>query len=442
MAETPASVTTAAGPPIWLPLAHVGTAAVLLLGLLAVLAAGVAGVGGVVVRPAVAHLGLAGVVCVTIAGAATQFLPVWSGRPLFSLRLGIVQLPLLTGGVVGLALGLTLWHPGAIVLGGLSLAAGIWALSLNGLATLAGEPIGEASSAPAWRRFDLTEWHLVGAFLAFALAAVFGVALAVDLWRPFLHDVGLNRVIIVTAHATLAVFGGVLGTVIGALYQLGSTFVGATFDRRDRQLQRVEGLAWPVGVLVLAGGRLLGSAPIARIGAVALAVGVAAFLLVVGRAVWTASGGAPAVVARYRVATVLGGVWIALGTPAWVAAPLSRTTLLGPPVALVALAGFLLFVIVGTLYHVVPFLLWVDRYADRIGHEPVPTTEELYGRTRVDGTLTCLGLLLLGGGAAGVGWAWTGGVVVGTLGVCLAAVTLARTVVVHGTADLVVPSSS
>jgi len=36
------------------------------------------------------------------------------------------------------------------------------------------------------------------------------------------------------------------------------------------------------------------------------------------------------------------------------------------------------FVVVGSLYHVVPFIVWLDRYADRVGLERVPAIDDLY----------------------------------------------------------------
>ena len=36
------------------------------------------------------------------------------------------------------------------------------------------------------------------------------------------------------------------------------------------------------------------------------------------------------------------------------------------------------FVVVGTLYHVVPFIVWEHRYSDRLGYERVPMIDNLY----------------------------------------------------------------
>ena len=104
---TDAGVDTARGPPVASPLWHV------LVGL-TFLAAGVttalvrsAGLAPGTWRLATVHLLLAGWVCCTILGAATQFVPVRSGVRLASSRLAVVQLPLAATGVAGLAAGFT-----------------------------------------------------------------------------------------------------------------------------------------------------------------------------------------------------------------------------------------------------------------------------------------------------------------------------------------------
>ena len=82
---------------------------------------------------------------------------------------------------------------------------------------------------------------------------------------------------------------------------------------------------------------------------------------------------------RYAVAVVALLGWVAWTAPTWLSDPLARPALLGPAGAVHLLAfGAVGFVVLGTLYHVVPFLVWVERYSDRIGLEPVPMVDDLY----------------------------------------------------------------
>jgi hypothetical protein len=54
-------------------------------------------------------------------------------------------------------------------------------------------------------------------------------------------------------------------------------------------------------------------------------------------------------------------------------------------------------VVVGTLYHIVPFIIWVNSYSDRLGYEPVPMVNDLYSSrlAAVDGSLWVGGTALL-----------------------------------------------
>jgi cbb3-type cytochrome oxidase subunit 1 len=68
-----------------------------------------------------------------------------------------------------------------------------------------------------------------------------------------------------------------------------------------------------------------------------------------------------------------------LAVPTWLTTPLSDAALFGAPQTGVLLGlGVVGFVIFGTLYHIVPFIIWVDRYSDQLGYEPVPMIDDLY----------------------------------------------------------------
>jgi hypothetical protein len=55
------------------------------------------------------------------------------------------------------------------------------------------------------------------------------------------------------------------------------------------------------------------------------------------------------------------------------------------------------FVVLGTLYHVVPFIVWVHRYSDRLGLEDVPMIDDLYSDwlAAVDGVFFAGGTITL-----------------------------------------------
>jgi hypothetical protein len=108
---------------------------------------------------------------------------------------------------------------------------------------------------------------------------------------------------------------------------------------------------------------------------------------------------------RYAVVAVALAAWSPLAAREWVAAPLARDALFGPTAgAHLLFVGVVGFVVMGSLYHVVPFIVWVHRYSDRLGFEPVPMIDDLYDDrlAAVDGALVTLGAVTLILGQTGI----------------------------------------
>ncbi|WP_136688695.1 heme-copper oxidase family protein [Halorhabdus amylolytica] len=418
-------VDTDRGPPLAVTLQHVLLAVALALAGQLLAAATVGnpiGLSGI----AVSHLFLAGFVGITIMGAMTQFVPVWSGVALHSQRLAALEAWLVAAGLAGfvasmVAAELTLLH-----VAGTLLVAGIWVFVYNVARTL-------------WqaRPLDVTEAHFVIALAAFLVLTVLGYLLSLDFTQPLFTGVSVTRPAVASAHATVAVFGAFVTTVFGALYQLGEMFTQADDDRLDVVIQRVELLAYPVGVLALATGRLLGHATTARVGVVLVTGAVALVGVYLARKLYRMRTELSTVLVRYAVVAVAMVAWAAVTLPAWLAEPANRLTVLGTvasePILLVGVFGF---VVVGTLYHIVPFLVWLETYSDRIGYESVPMVEDLYDTrlARVDLLLLFAGTLL--GAVAGAievpaAVELAGPIAVG-LGLAVVAVNLGLVVARHG----------
>ncbi|WP_226481901.1 hypothetical protein [Natrinema amylolyticum] len=364
----PGGLRTDQQPPMVIPLRHF----LLALGFLAV------GIGGgtvlaVATLPGLAglahlHVLLVGWVAVTIMGAMTQFVPVWSGVSIRSRRLAIAQLWLVTIGLAGfgaaLLAGAFAWLPVA----GALMLAGIWTFVYN-----VGRTLVRA------RPFDFTERHFALALACFGLVAPLGLLLAVDFTTPVFDSVAVSRVEIHRSHATLALFGALLATVVGALFQLTKMFTQAEPDRLSDRLLALEQLCFPVGLAALAVGRGLTIEVLARAGGIALLVGLAAFAVVVARLLAGATVERSPMLARYWVVVAALVGWITLTAPTWWTDPLAPESLFGHPDARnLLLFGVFGFVVVGSLYHIVPFIIWIERYSDRLGFEQVPMIDDLY----------------------------------------------------------------
>ncbi|MFC7324287.1 hypothetical protein ACFQMF_06795 [Halorubrum rutilum] len=390
MRGVPGDLTTSTRPPTTIPLRHflVGLAFLAAGGALALSrVAGVPGAGAPLGGIAVAHLLLVGWVCLTILGAMTQFVPVWSGVELHSERLATLQLVAVAVGVGGFAGGLRVGRPADAALFAGLIVLGFAVFVYNLARTL-------------WRArpLDVTEGHFAFALGFLALAAVLGGSLAADYRWGVLAPLGLSRIAVVDAHVTLAVLGAVLATVFGALYQLGPMFTQTDSLPVEERLARVETAAYPVGVTLLAGGRLFRVAPLAALGGLLAAGGAAAAGGVLLRRLRDATAPATPMLPRYAVVAVATLAWSATAAATWVVDPFGPAVRFGHPgVGPVLLGALVGFVVVGSLYHVVPFIVWLDRYADRVGLERVPAIDDLYDArvATADLAATVLGAALL-----------------------------------------------
>ncbi|MFD1686218.1 hypothetical protein [Halobellus litoreus] len=440
MSAIPADIETDAQPPMAIPLRHflVGLAFLLagtLLGTLSPLGVlpGATGLAHV-------HLLLVGWVCITIMGAMTQFVPVWSGTALHSRRLSTIQLWTVTGGLAGFVLCLLGGFYGVLPAFGVLILAGFWVFVYNVGRTLLGV-----------RPWDVTERHFAVALGFFLLVTFFGLLLAVGYARPLFVESPLTRSALRSSHATLAVFGAVLTTVFGALYQLGTMFTQTELHGVDIHLRRIEELGYPFGVVALAGGRLFADPTVARIGGLLVLAGVGAMGLILGRRLVETAVAWNPMLRRYAVAAGAMVGWALVTLPVWLSSPLDPTATFGSPAGThLLLLGAVGFVVAGTLYHVVPFIVWVHRYSDRLGLEAVPMIDDLYDDrlARIDFAAMGIGAALLVGsesaqvlriGAPTVGSDSTLLVLGGAAsvaGVAVLAVNLAMTVRRHGDRSL------
>lgn len=392
MSVVPGDLTVDKQPPMAVPLRHFVIGLIFLvvgvvLGITS--AAGITpGTGGL----AHVHLLLAGWVCLTIMGAMVQFVPVWAGVTLYSRRLAVTQLWLVAGGVGSFAAALLVGRVDVLPTFAFVMLLGFWTFAYNLGRTLA-----------RVTDHDVTTTHFALALSFLVVATTLGFLLALDFTTPVLAAVGLSHSNAVTAHATLAVFGVVVTTVLGALYQLGTMFTQTTLHGIDHHVRRFETVAYPAGVVALAAGRLVGSLPIARLGATLVLAAMAGFGLVLARKLLESQVPRTPMLSRYAVVAVATVGWALLSIPSWWAGPTRRAALFGPPgVGHLLLIGVVGFVVVGTLYHVIPFIVWVHRYSDLLGFEPVPMIDDLY-----DSRVASVDFwMLVGGGLATVFASW------------------------------------
>ena len=355
-------------------------------------------------------------------GAMTQFVPVWSNVGLYSRRLAVWQLGLVTLGLAGLASAFLTGRIELAPIAGVVAALGFWTFVYN---------LGRTLSRVD--EFDVTERHFAVALAWFLAVTALGPLLALDLTLGLFPVAGVDHQGLLGAHATLAVFGAVLTTVVGALYQLSTMFTQTELGPVELGFQRAETVLSPIGVAALALGRLLAHGWLARLGGLVVAASlVGVGLVLMNRLRLTRVDWNP-MLTRYALVAGLAVAWGITATVAWRTDPLGR--LYGAPtVGPLLLAGVVGFVVAGTLYHIVPFLIWVREYSDLLGFEPVPMVDDLYdGRVAAVELFSVLGggALLAGGDALGGTFGRVGAVAL-AVGVALFAANLALVVVRHG----------
>ncbi|RQG94929.1 hypothetical protein [Natrarchaeobius chitinivorans] len=355
-------------PPLTVPLRHflVGIGFLLVGAVVGPLSA--IGVFSATLSLAHVHLLLAGWVCVTIMGAMTQFVPVWSAVELHSRRLAKTQLWIVTVGLAVFAIALLTGTYRWLPVGGVVMLLGFWVFVYNVGRTLA--------SARPW---DVTERHFAIALGFFVLLTTLGVTLAIGFVSPVFRSWPVSHGSVRLAHATLAVYGAVLTTVFGALYQLATMFTQSDLHGIDHAIQRLEEIGFPIGVVALAGGRLFEIGLVARVGGILILASVLGFGVLLARRLYEAQVPWTPMLSRYVVVATAMVLWPLWTGVYWVRDPLDPTTLFGAPGSVHLLAfGLIGFVVLGTLYHIIPFIIWVHRYSDLLGLEDVPMIDDLY----------------------------------------------------------------
>ena len=202
-------------------------------------------------------------------------------------------------------------------------------------------------------------------------------------------------------------------------------------------LVRFETGTLPGGVFLLALGRGFEVSVVARIGAIAILLGLFAFAVVLTGLLVRATVDRSPMTDRYRIVAGAIVLWIVLAVPSWVVDPIDRATVWGhPDSGSLLVLGVFAFVVVGTLYHVVPFIIWLERYSDRLGFEPVPMIEDLYSDRleRIDLSLLLLGTagIVVSGFGSLPGWVVLGSSVLIALGFVVFLANVLVTVHRHG----------
>ncbi len=303
------------------------------------------------------HLMTLGFISMVMMGAMYQLVPVVMNTTLWSVGLGFWHYGLFVPGVAGLVFGMLVLDPALMAAGGSLVVAGVAVFVFNMVRTLA----------------QATIWGPSGAYVATAigylgLTVAMGWLVAWNFVHPFMQGG-----VFIPVHLALGLLGWFTFTLIGVSYKLLPMF--ALTPARAPRAWWVYGLLnASIGVAIL--GSLMGIPDVLGIaggfGAAAFAC-YAADVTTLLRARRRRVLDAPVLTALtglgFLPLTALFAVLADRGVSGWAI------------VLYLFFFGWMGLSILGYLQKIVPFLLWLHRYAPKIGREPVPRMRDILPET-------------------------------------------------------------
>lgn len=338
------------------------------------------------------HLCVLGWLLPITIGAMHQMIPVVFEVPVRSERLAWAAYALYVPGAVGFVAKLWAFQTGGalFIVSAALLAASLALYAWNLLATLA--------RAPA---VTLTGAFVIAALGYLLVAAGIGFALAWNLYAPYLLVDHLHAL---RAHAHAAGLGFFGLLIMGVAFRLIEMFLLSYV--KDQRAGWVALVAVNVALAALLTSFVFGRArPLVWLGIVAATVGIAAFLQQI-RLLWRAR-------TRRRTDTAWRHTWLSF---VYLGAALALGALLATaPVGarwearlqlaygLFAIPGFIGTIIVGQLYKIAPFLVWLHRFSAYVGLKKVPAASDLLPEApqRLQWALMHAGLACLVAGVVG-----------------------------------------
>lgn len=379
---------TTKSPSVTLPLRHIATGiAAYLIFHLALVSRGPIIAAGQFSHPATVtavHIGTLGWVTMVIMGAMYQMVPVLLQARLYSESLGFGGYWLFLVGVSSLVTGFWTSQPVLIVMGGAAAATAIYLFVFNMTLTLR-----------EVRGGGVHGWAVAGAVTFLFLTATWGLLLVTGMNVPLLGDAFVR---FMAAHAIFGLAGWFSLSIFGVGYRLVPMFALSHGHPENRQgvavllLGAGAGSAGAVAILGITG-------PVAALAGLPVVAAFVIFALDVAAIIRHRRRRKMELVTRFSLASVAFGVFA--GAMAWAGGmgwrpPWLETGAWVTAIVFTALAGWVSFMVVGQIFKIVPFLVWLQRYSDKAGREAVPLVRDLY-----DPRLGEASLILLGTGTVG-----------------------------------------
>lgn len=316
------------------------------------------------------HVATLAWITMTIFGAMFQLVPVVLEVPLWRAKLGEWQFWIYLAGVIGLTSGMWMFQVGAYldVSALLVLVAGymfLWNI-LRTMLTV--------------EKWDLTGYFLLAGLFYFFITISLGATLAINFGHPFISRTHIDFLKI---HAHFGLVGWVLMVIMGVAMKLLPMFaISHGYSTRPMWVA-----FWLVNIGLLGAmvEEILGGPDVLlEVYAGLIACGILAYLLQISivlrsrlrKALDVAMKHAIVSFASLAIAVVLG---ISLTVVATDDPSYTRLSLV---YGFVVVFGFVSSLIIGESYKIIPFLVWLNKYAPQAGIAAVPTMKEMVSERR------------------------------------------------------------
>ncbi|MEO6941358.1 MAG: hypothetical protein ABI444_14685 [Candidatus Kapaibacterium sp.] len=330
------------------------------------------------------HIGTLAWITMVIFGAMFQLVPVVLEVPLWSARLGQWQFWIYLTGVIGLTSGMWMFQVGLYLdISAALVAIGGYLFLWNMLRTML-----------TVEKWDLTGYFLLAGLLYFFITITLGLTLAVNFGHPFISR---SHIDFLKIHAHFGLVGWVSMIIMGVAMKLLPMFaISHTYSLRPMWFA-----FWCVnlgllGTMVeetLGGPNLL-----LMIYAGAIGVGLLSYVIQIilvlrvrlRKALDVAMKHAIVSFTFLSVAVVLGYTLVSIPSESPLYSQLSLTY------GFIVLFGFISSLIIGELYKIMPFLIWLNKYSPRAGIAVVPTMKEMVNErlAKAEFLLTTAGVVI------------------------------------------------
>ncbi|MFQ5975163.1 MAG: cbb3-type cytochrome c oxidase subunit I [Candidatus Hydrothermarchaeales archaeon] len=313
-----------------------------------------------------AHLALVGWVSMTIVGSMYQIVPVLLGTRLDNETLGNYQFWFMNFGTVGIFLGFLTANMGLVAIFGAVLALSFYFFAYIIYRTIKNRNV----------RIGLTMKFFIAAVFYILVSCAFGVLMASGTLRQLLSKGYLSF-----AHAHLALVGWVTITIMGAMYQMLPML--SLKELYSEKLGEIQFWTINLGIVGLFLSLISGFGPRSVLFIAFAVILLASVLLFTYEMFMTLlsknkKSQKMDITVKYYISAIF---YVALSC--FLGALLAVISLIdfgriGLAHAHLALVGWVTITIMGAMYHLIPMLVWTEKYASRMGKEKVPTIKDLY----------------------------------------------------------------